>query len=265
MTSSGCGSSSTTCATATPRWVSSTPVGVRCRDGSRTTSRCRSTTCTSRCTPPSSGPRASLSNCRSAPSRCTGPRSSVSPRTGATRTAPSATRAARTTSPGCGNYSSGSVRPRTPTSSWTHCGMTSTPPKCSSSPRRATSSRCPPGPLQSTSPTPCTPRSDIVVWERASTVASSRWNPSCPTATPSRSSQARMRTAAPARTGCSSSRAPAPGPRSRPGSPRSAARRPSSGARTASTRRSASADCRSRNCSAPSRSAVWPPTCGSPT
>jgi len=42
----------TRCATATPRSAPSTPGGTPSPGGSRTTSRCRSSTCTSRCTPP---------------------------------------------------------------------------------------------------------------------------------------------------------------------------------------------------------------------
>ena len=62
-------------------------VAVRCRAGSRTTSRCPSSTSTSRCTRRSSGPAAGSSRCRSAPRRCTAGPSSASPRTGATRSA----------------------------------------------------------------------------------------------------------------------------------------------------------------------------------
>jgi hypothetical protein len=50
-TSSASASWSTRCATATRRSASSTRTGSRCPAGSRTTSRCRSSTCTSRCTP----------------------------------------------------------------------------------------------------------------------------------------------------------------------------------------------------------------------
>ena len=66
---------------------------------------------------------------------------------------------ARTTWAGCGSCSSGSARPRTRTTSSTRCATTSAPPRCSSSPPRATSSRCPAARPRSTSPTPCTPRS----------------------------------------------------------------------------------------------------------
>jgi GTP pyrophosphokinase len=49
------------------------------------TSRCRSSTCTSRCTRRSSAPAASRSSCRSAPGACTSAPSTASPRTGSTR------------------------------------------------------------------------------------------------------------------------------------------------------------------------------------
>ena len=49
-TSSASASWSTRCATATPRSAPCTRSGTRCRAGSRTTSRCPSSTCTSRCT-----------------------------------------------------------------------------------------------------------------------------------------------------------------------------------------------------------------------
>ena len=64
------------------------------RAGSRTTSPSRGTGCTSRCTPPSSGPRASRWRCRSAPTTCTTPPSTASPRTGATRKPRAATASA---------------------------------------------------------------------------------------------------------------------------------------------------------------------------
>ncbi len=76
----------TRCATATRSSGSSTRPGDRSPAGSRTTSRCRRSTSTSRCTPRSSGRRAGRSRSRSAPVRCTTPPSSVSPRTGCTRT-----------------------------------------------------------------------------------------------------------------------------------------------------------------------------------
>ena len=72
-------------ATATRPSARSTRAGIRYPAGSRTTSRCRSSTCTSRCTPRSSAPAASRSSCRSAPGACTSGRSTASPRTGSTR------------------------------------------------------------------------------------------------------------------------------------------------------------------------------------
>ena len=72
-------------ATATRCSARSTRGGTRCRGGSRTTSRCPSSTCTSRCTRRSSGPRASRSSCRSARSTCTAAPSTAWPRTGSTR------------------------------------------------------------------------------------------------------------------------------------------------------------------------------------
>ena len=147
--------------------------GTRCRGGSRTTSRCPSSTCTSRCTRRSSDPRASRSSCRSARSRCTAGRSTASPRTGSTRrtATPTAARTARrprpiaatsrarTTWRGCASCSTGSARPRTPASSSRACASTSSPPRSTSSRPRATSSRCRRAPRRSTSPTRCTPRS----------------------------------------------------------------------------------------------------------
>ncbi len=96
-------------------WQPSWPVG------SRTTSHNRGTACTSRCTPPSSGQRASPWRCRSAPTTCTGLRSSASPRTGGTRRPRAATECRRptrrprsTTWRGCDNYSTGSGKRPTP-------------------------------------------------------------------------------------------------------------------------------------------------------
>ena len=63
--------------------------GARSPAGSRTTSRCPSRTCTSRCTRRSSDPGASRSRSRSGRATCTGPRSSASRRTGDTRKAAS--------------------------------------------------------------------------------------------------------------------------------------------------------------------------------
>ena len=66
--------------------ASSTRSGRRCPAASRTTSRCPSRTCTSRCTRRSSARGASGSRSRSAPTRCTASPSAASRRTGSTRT-----------------------------------------------------------------------------------------------------------------------------------------------------------------------------------
>ncbi len=92
-TSPRCASSSTRSRTATRRWAWCTPCGSRSRAASKTTSRCPSPTCTSRCTRRWWARAASRSRCRSAPGRCTAPASTASPRTGATKKA-----ARRTTS-----------------------------------------------------------------------------------------------------------------------------------------------------------------------
>ena len=72
-------------ATATAPSASSTPCGSRCRAASRTSSRCPRSTCTSRSTRRSSGPRATRWRSRSAPGRCTASPRRASPPTGSTR------------------------------------------------------------------------------------------------------------------------------------------------------------------------------------
>ena len=109
-----CGSWSTPSATATRCWAPCTRPGTPCPGGSRTTSRCPSSTCTSRCTRRSSGRTASPSRCRSAPTRCTARPSTASLRTGATSRPRWAASSGPTTSAGCASSSSGSARPRIP-------------------------------------------------------------------------------------------------------------------------------------------------------
>ena len=103
----------------------STRGGTRCPGGSRTTSRCPSSTCTSRCTRRSSGPRASRSSCRSAPTTmhrraeygvAAHWKYKEDPAQRARR-AKADRRDAPTTWPGCASCSTGSGRPRTPASS----------------------------------------------------------------------------------------------------------------------------------------------------
>ena len=61
--------------------------------------------------------------------------------------------------PGCASCWTGSGRPATRPSSWTACATRWRPRRSSSSPRRATCTRCRSGRPRSISPTPCTPRS----------------------------------------------------------------------------------------------------------
>ena len=104
-----------------------TRAGSRSPAGSRTTSRCPSSTCTSRCTRRSSGPRASRSSCRSARTTCTAAPSTASPRTGSTRRGarsrqaqrrrvrgPGRGRHARRHGRGCASCSTGRRRPPDP-------------------------------------------------------------------------------------------------------------------------------------------------------
>ena len=148
-------------------------VDSRCRAGSRTTSRCPSSTSTSRCTRRSSGRRASRSRCRSARRRCTAAPSSASPRTGATRSASPAEDLALAAAHGrlaAGDRRPGRVhgdaedRPRAGRGLRLHA-------------RRARSSRWPPAPRRSTSRTRSTPRSGTAASARASTAGSCRSTP----------------------------------------------------------------------------------------
>ena len=148
-------------ATATAPWACCMPAGTRCRAGSRTTSRCRSSTSTSPCTPRCWGRTASRWSSRSVPRRCTGRPNTASPRTGSTRRA---RRRPPTTWPGCGRSPNGRRRPRILASSSTRCGSRSTPPRCSCSHRRGTCCLCRRARRRSTSPTPCTPRSATGPW-----------------------------------------------------------------------------------------------------
>ena len=71
--------------TAMPYWVWSTPCGLRSRGGSRTTSLCRSLTCTSRFIPLWWATMASRSRSRSGHMRCIRSQNTVSQLTGNTR------------------------------------------------------------------------------------------------------------------------------------------------------------------------------------
>ena len=154
---------------------------------------------------------------------------------------------------GCASCSTGSGRRRSRGSSWTRCASTSAPARCSSSPRRATSSRCRPAPPRSTSRTRCTPRSATAASAPGSTAGWSRWSPRWTTATPSRSSPPSPRPPARPGTGWRSSRARGRRPRSGSGSPRSGARTRSRPARTRSAGRCARPACRCSGCSAATR------------
>ena len=239
------------CATATPPSVWCTRCGSRSPAGSRTTSPNPASGCISRCTPPSSGRRASRWRCRSAPRTCTRPPSTASPRTGVTKKPRAATEFRRATPPprsttwrGCDSCSTGSGKRPTRASSSSRCGTTSRCRRSSCSPRRAMSSRCPPGPRPSTSPTRCTPRWGTAVSGHASTAGSSRWSANSKTAKWSRFSRRRQPTRARRGTGRRSWCRRGPRPRSGSGSPRSVAKRRWSQARMRSRARCAAVDFR---------------------
>ena len=183
------------------RSARSTRCGGRCRAGSRTTSRCPSSTSTSRCTRRWSVRRASRSRCRSAPRRCTGAPSSASPRTGATRSASPAEDLALAAAHG--RLAAGDRRPGR-----VH-GVAEDRPRAGRGLRlhaegqghHAGRRRH----ARSTSRTRSTPRSGTAASARGSTAGSCRSTPRSRRATPSRSSRARSRAPARAATGCSSS------------------------------------------------------------
>ena len=125
------------------------------------------------------------------------------------------------------------------------------PPRSSSSPRRATSSRCRPARRRSTSRTPCTPRSGTAASAPGSTAGWCRWSRALDNGDVVEIFTSKSETAGPSRdwlTLRQESRGPAP--RSASGSPRSGARTRSRPARTRSPRRCASRACRCSGCSA---------------
>ncbi len=77
-----CVSSRIRCAIATPRSARCTRCGTPCPAASKTTSPCRSSTCTSRCTRRSSAPRPVRSRFRFEPTRCMSRPSTALPPTG---------------------------------------------------------------------------------------------------------------------------------------------------------------------------------------
>ncbi len=239
MTSLASGSWWSRFETATPCWASSMRAGAPYRVASRTSSLCRSSTCTNPCTRPSSVPEASRSSFKSGPGTCTGQRNSVSPLTGATSSATWAANRGRMISAGCASSWSGSGRPRIPTSSWIRSATTCPLQRYSSSRPRATWLRFPREVRRSISPTASTRRWVIGAWGPESTASSSHWSLSSPTETSSRSSRPRQTGQDPAVTGSPSSSHRGRSRRSRHGSARSVARRQSSRARTPSCARCA--------------------------
>ena len=169
--SARCAFWSTKSRTATPRLASCTTFGRRCRASSTTTSPSPRPTTTARCTPPSSGRRASRSRCRSAPSTCTGSRSTAWRRTGATRKARTwgaVIPATRTRSPGCGRCSTGRMRWPMPASGCSSSSRAYSPRRSTCSRRRAAWSTCRAAPRRSTLPTRCIRASATAVAVRAS-------------------------------------------------------------------------------------------------
>ena len=98
---------------ATRRWARCTRCGTRCQGDSKTTSPCRSSTCTKACTPRSSAQLAGRLRCRFVPRRCTAKANTAWRRTGVTR------KRARRPTPrstsswhGCARWSTGRTRRR---------------------------------------------------------------------------------------------------------------------------------------------------------